>query len=227
MTVSTLKALIVADNTISASTIRRCLRVASMRNVVGFVDAGRPCGGFVAELRPDVVVVDETRSRDQALARIAEIRSTWPAAKVVVLATEMDPLWLGQVSAAGAAAAVRKIPDAVGLGALVRAVVAGDVFNEFAAPEVPQVEATSSSPSLTSRELEILALVSAGASNSMIARQLWITEQTVKFHLSNVYRKLGVANRTQASRYAYENGLLELTRRRAVQTTARSVSFAA
>ena len=50
---------------------------------------------------------------------------------------------------------------------------------------------------LTRRELEILALVAEGKSNSTIARELWVTEQTVKFHLSNIYRKLDVANRTE------------------------------
>jgi DNA-binding NarL/FixJ family response regulator len=51
--------------------------------------------------------------------------------------------------------------------------------------------------------------MAAGATNSSVARQLWVTEQTVKFHLSNIYRKLGVANRTEASHYAYTHGLLD------------------
>ena len=55
---------------------------------------------------------------------------------------------------------------------------------------------------LTRREREILTLVSEGLQNADIAQQLWITEQTVKFHLTNIYRKLGVSNRTQASRWA-------------------------
>ena len=61
---------------------------------------------------------------------------------------------------------------------------------------------------LTRRELEILRLVAEGHSNSQLARMLWVTEQTVKFHLSNIYRKLDVANRTEASRWAQLHGLL-------------------
>jgi DNA-binding NarL/FixJ family response regulator len=60
---------------------------------------------------------------------------------------------------------------------------------------------------LTNRELEILKSVAEGHTNARIGRALWVTEQTVKFHLSNIYRKLGVANRTEASRYALVNGL--------------------
>ena len=73
----------------------------------------------------------------------------------------------------------------------------------------PPNAAPAEGPSLTSREQEILELVAGGASNGEIARRLWVTEQTVKFHLSNVYRKLGVRNRTEASRRAYLDGVLD------------------
>jgi DNA-binding CsgD family transcriptional regulator len=62
---------------------------------------------------------------------------------------------------------------------------------------------------LTRRELEILKLVAEGDSNAQLAKMLWVTEQTVKFHLSNIYRKLGVSNRTEASRWAQLHGLLD------------------
>ena len=61
---------------------------------------------------------------------------------------------------------------------------------------------------MTRRELEILTLVAEGHSNSQLAKMLWVTEQTVKFHLSNIYRKLDVANRTEASRWAQMKGIL-------------------
>jgi DNA-binding NarL/FixJ family response regulator len=64
---------------------------------------------------------------------------------------------------------------------------------------------------LTKREVEILQLVAEGHSNSQLAKMLWVTEQTVKFHLSNIYRKLDVSNRTEASRWAQLHGLLPAT----------------
>jgi DNA-binding CsgD family transcriptional regulator len=69
-------------------------------------------------------------------------------------------------------------------------------------------DAAAAAPQLTRRELEILQLVAEGYSNSQLAKMLWVTEQTVKFHLSNIYRKLDVANRTEASRWAQVHGLL-------------------
>jgi DNA-binding NarL/FixJ family response regulator len=63
---------------------------------------------------------------------------------------------------------------------------------------------------LTRREIEVLRLVAQGASNKAVAAVLWVTDQTVKFHLSNIYRKLHVSNRFEASRWARENGVLEV-----------------
>jgi DNA-binding CsgD family transcriptional regulator len=62
---------------------------------------------------------------------------------------------------------------------------------------------------LTRRELEVLQLVARGMTNRAAARYLWVTSETVKFHLSNVYRKLGVSNRAEASRWAWENGIAD------------------
>ena len=70
------------------------------------------------------------------------------------------------------------------------------------------VELATEHSALTEREREILRLVASGATNREIASQLWITQQTVKFHVSNVYRKLDVANRTEACHYAHINGLV-------------------
>ena len=124
----------------------------------------------------------------------------------------MEPAWLSEAAAAGADAAIAKTFRLEGLGALVREVAAGNVFHAFGAPRAAiRPVAGAGLPSLTDRELEVLRLVAAGAPNSRIAAQLWITEQTVKFHLSKVYRKLGVSNRTEASHHAYVNGLLETT----------------
>ena len=78
---------------------------------------------------------------------------------------------------------------------------------ESSAPPT-HAQTESAARELTRRELEILRLVAEGHSNGQLAKMLWVTEQTVKFHLSNIYRKLEVANRTEASRWAHHNGLL-------------------
>jgi DNA-binding NarL/FixJ family response regulator len=84
------------------------------------------------------------------------------------------------------------------------------VFHSFAPSAAPVAKECDAAERLTSRELEILRHVAAGMSNSRIAAELWVAEQTVKFHLSNIYRKLGLANRTEASHYAHVHGLLDV-----------------
>ena len=61
---------------------------------------------------------------------------------------------------------------------------------------------------LTPKELDVLSRVARGLSNKEISKELWLSEQTIKFHLTNIYRKLGVSNRTEATRYAYQHGLV-------------------
>ena len=203
--------VIVTDNGFAAEAIRRSFRGTSGVRVAGYVDGRRACGAAVAEARPDVVIVDEMTWSANAVARIAEIRRAVPAAKIIVLTAEPDAPWLGDAVRAGADAAIAKTVQPTTLGLLVREIWAGTIHHAFAGRRA--AAAPTRHGKLTPRELEILRLVASGASNGLIARQLWVTEQTVKFHLSNVYRKLGVANRTEASAYAHMHELVETTPR--------------
>ena len=200
--------VIVTDNGFAAEAIRRSFRGTSGVRVAGYVDGRRPCGTAVSEAGPDVVIVDEMTWSANAVDRIAEVRRAVPGAKIVVLTAEADADWLGDAVRAGADAAIAKTVQPNTLGLLIREIWAGTIHHSFANRRTTaSVDATHGK--LTARELEILRLVASGASNGVIARQLWVTEQTVKFHLSNVYRKLGVANRTEAGAYAHQHSLVE------------------
>ena len=76
-------------------------------------------------------------------------------------------------------------------------------------PEKQVADDAAKAAGLTERETSILKALARGLSNDAIGKELWVAEQTVKFHLTNIYRKLGVANRTEAARYAFEHGLIE------------------
>jgi DNA-binding NarL/FixJ family response regulator len=207
--------LLVADDPLSASLLRRALQGAASFEVIdGYAEGCAPCGATVATYQPDVVVVDQLRSRDATISRIGEVRAELPAAKIILLPTNMEPAWLTAAANAGADAAIAKTARLDGIGALVREVAAGHVFHAFESHQSAPRLGGSGLRALTDRELEILHLVAKGTPNSRIAARLWITEQTVKFHLSNVYRKLGVSNRTEASHYAYVHGLFEATSRK-------------
>lgn len=196
--------MIIADHSIVVHAIRLALRQTAGFQVVGFVDGRRPVGPSVIELRPDVVLVDDMENPEHALARLREVGEHAPDAKTMLLTVRMEDAWLEEAFAAGAGAAVSKSVHPVTLGTLLREVVLGNVVHRH---ERPVAAAPADCP-LTPRELEILRFASQGMTNGQIARELWVTEQTVKFHLSNTYRKIGVANRTEASRYAHMHQLV-------------------
>jgi DNA-binding NarL/FixJ family response regulator len=204
-----MRLLIVADNALAAETIRRALRQVAGCQVLGFVSLRRESSGPIRAAAPDVVVIDDRTQDGQILDQIREVRASAPQSTLVMLTHRMDPAWLHEATAAGANAVVSHAVRPETLGVLIREIFAGTVFHNPAgavsAPAPRQLDGL-----LTARELEILRLVASGTSNSGIAGRLWVTEQTVKFHLSNVYRKLGVANRTEASHYAYTHGLLAI-----------------
>jgi DNA-binding NarL/FixJ family response regulator len=197
--------MIVADNSFAAQSVRLALRQTAGFQVIGFIDASVPINGRAAELAPDIVVVDDTHEAEHAFARLEELVSLIPSARRVFLTIRMDEEFLGQAFDAGAEAVISKSVHPVSLGTLLREISRDAVIN---LPRRTAAKPARDDCPLTDRELEILRLVAHGYTNGRIARELWVTEQTVKFHLSNTYRKLGVANRTEASRYAHLNDLM-------------------
>jgi len=166
----------------------------------------------IEEERPDLLlttsdVLDEAGGRYECL-RVA--RERVPELKVIVFGDSRDPSEIETAFAAGAAAYVVKTAASEEIASAVRQAVKRSVHfpRHPAAAAVPRPSELLPEPRLTGRELEILRLVAEGRTNAQVAKVLWVTEQTVKFHLSNIYAKLGLSNRTEASRWAQLNGLL-------------------
>jgi DNA-binding NarL/FixJ family response regulator len=152
---------------------------------------------------------------------VRAVNQAHPTVRSVVVADDDDPEAIASAFAAGASVYCVKSAEQEDLASAIRQafdrsiyIASGPVAEVSAEPAVLELE--SAALDLTRRELEILQLVAEGHSNSQLAGMLWVTEQTVKFHLSNIYRKLNVANRTEASRWAQLNGLLSDQRRMAV-----------
>jgi DNA-binding NarL/FixJ family response regulator len=196
--------LIVADHSLVAHSIRLAFRETTGFEVIGFVDGRASVSRSLIEHAPDVVVVDEMRSCDDPLARIREAAECLPKAKVLLLTMRMDDEWISEAFAAGAHTVLAKSMHRVTLGTLLREVVRGSVVHRYESPPPPVAEACE----LSDRQLEVLRLAAGGLTNGQIGQALWLTEQTVKFHLSNTYRKLGVANRTEATSYAHIHALV-------------------
>jgi DNA-binding NarL/FixJ family response regulator len=169
---------------------------------------------LVTEKKPDLLVA-ELNGGDEGggtTAWLRLVRERAPSVRCVVLSTVGDTHAVESALAAGAVAYVLKSAHPDDLASAVRQSFEHSIFlahsSTSAAPHPRTTRADDATGELTNREREILRLVAEGHSNAQLARMLWVTEQTVKFHLSNVYRKLNVSNRTEAARWAQLHGLL-------------------
>jgi DNA-binding NarL/FixJ family response regulator len=175
------------------------------------VDSGEAMR-LVGEHSPDLLVAGLELSDDEQAECLRRAKEAWRGLKVIVVAGSTDRSSIGAQFAAGASVYCVRTAEPEDLAfavrqAFQRSVYIADEAREWSArPTHPSNEPATHE--LTRRELEILRLVSEGSSNGQLAKKLWVTEQTVKFHLSNIYRKLQVTNRTEASRWAHLNGLI-------------------
>jgi DNA-binding NarL/FixJ family response regulator len=173
---------------------------------------------LIEETRPSVFITeyDSIEGSDDGLGTLRRATATNPAIHSVVLSTENDQGQIEAAFAAGASVYCVKTAEPDDLASAIRQAFNSSIYYATSraqtADEVPTPSPELESPGLTRREVEILRLVAEGYSNSQLAKMLWVTEQTVKFHLSNIYRKLDVANRTEASRWAQLHGLLDSAR---------------
>jgi DNA-binding NarL/FixJ family response regulator len=204
-----LKVLVADDHPLILQGLRRALEACDDIDVVGEARTGTEVLPLVERRRPDVVVLDLHMPGMDGAACIAEIKRTSPEVKAIVLSASDERASIESATSAGASAYVIKSVSSVDIPALIRQVAAG--YTVFQAPSDPGDAAApdaASEPGLTERELTILAAVASGLTTKAISGELWVSEHTVKFHLTNIYRKLGVRNRSGAVRYAYEHGLV-------------------
>jgi DNA-binding NarL/FixJ family response regulator len=166
---------------------------------------------LVEERKPDILVTEIRMPEGEmdGITLVRKARERVPRVKAIVLSAYEDREHIDAALAAGAVAYVLKKAHPDDLASAIRQAFDSSVYLADGRTTVaPPLEMLEESPGLTRREFEILTLVAEGHSNAELARKLWVTEQTVKFHLSNIYRKLDVANRTEASRWAQLHGLL-------------------
>jgi DNA-binding NarL/FixJ family response regulator len=204
-----LKVLVADDHPLILQGLRRTLEACDDIEVVGEARSGTEVLPLVERRRPDVVVLDLHMPGMDGAACIAEIKRSSPEVKAIVLSASDQRTSIESATNAGASAYVIKSVSSVDIPALIRQVAAG--YTVFQAPNDSNDSGTSSAasePGLTERELTILAAVAGGLTTKAISGELWVSEHTVKFHLTNIYRKLGVSNRSGAVRYAYEHGLV-------------------
>lgn len=202
------KVLVVDDHPLMVEGIRRALETCDDFEVVGEAHNGTQVLPMIRNTSPDIVLLDLRLPGMDGLTCMARIKQQYPEVKVAVMSVFFDREHIDAALQRGACSYIVKSINPADLPSALRQAVEGTVFHALGLPSDDE-GSPARTAGLTERETAILSGVARGLSNQAIGKELWVTEQTVKFHLTNVYRKLGVANRTEAARYAYQHGLAE------------------
>jgi len=203
--------LLVDEHPLWLDTIQQVVQPMRVR-VLGKATRSSSALTFLSGSAPDLLItgIRMPEGEMDGISLVREALQLAPSMKAIVLSMYEDRAHVEAAFAAGAAAYVLKSANPDDLRSAIRQAFEPSLFlaSDFMHGAPEPAEKGPVDAGLTRREVEILQLVAEGYSNAQLAKMLWVTEQTVKFHLSNIYRKLGVANRTEASRWAQLNGLL-------------------
>lgn len=204
--------VIVDDHTLFRDGLREMLLTDPLFTVVGEGASGMDAVELAGELQPDVVLLDVEMPGPGARATISQLRYVAPFAKVVILTMHDDPVLVHDLLESGASAYMVKTVAKDELIAAVRSVARGDgnVLLSVSRATIERLDRQQSGGKIISeRELEVLRLLARAKSNAQIAAELYITQGTVKRHLTNIYAKLGAVSRMDAVRKAIAAGLIK------------------
>jgi DNA-binding NarL/FixJ family response regulator len=216
-----IRVLLVDDQALFREGLHTLLSIRPDIEIVGEASNGEEAIQIAAQTNPDVILMDLRMPVLDGAAATRRLAKTQPNSRVIVLTTFDDDEHIFDGLRAGAVGYLLKdvssdklveaIRAAAGGQSFLQPSVAAKVISEFTRMTPPQFSAAGHRPliePLSERELEVLQQVAAGASNKEIAAELFITEGTVKNHLTNILGKLGVRDRTQAALKAKELGLI-------------------
>jgi len=219
MTSGTIRVLIADDQQMVRQGFTVLLNTQPGIEVIGQAVDGRDAIAKVAELAPDVVLMDIRMPEIGGIEATRRITEATPHIRVLVLTTFDLDEYVYDALRSGASGFLLKDASADQLAEAVRVVAAGDAllapgitrrliaeFSRLGAP--PRAPLKQRVGELTERETEVLALIAQGLSNAEIAERLVVAEQTVKTHVGRILVKLGLRDRTQAAVFAYESGLV-------------------
>jgi two-component system, NarL family, response regulator LiaR len=218
----TIKVLIVDDHMVVREGLRMLLRPRYGIQVIGEAVDGEEAIQIYSQLKPDVVLMDLIMPRKDGIYATSEILAADPHAKILILTSSAEDSKIVSAIQAGALGYILKDTSAkellhaieeVNKGNLsLQASIAQKLSNHLQAKqsEIETAPATPLQETLTSRELEVARLIAQGMSNRQIATHLFLSEITVRTHVSNALKKLELGSRTQLALFAVRNGLIDL-----------------
>jgi len=207
-----IRLVIADDHPLFRAGVRAALEEVNDIEIVGEADAGPTVLPLLTQTQPDFLLVDYLMPKFDLLACLDAIQARHPKLKVAVISGSDEARVIEAALRRGASAFVLKSISPDDVAAVIRQVIHGTVFHAQGRLENGSSSVEDTGPTdLTEREASILVGLARGLSNDAIAKELWISRDTVKFHIRKIYRKLDVTNRTEAARYAYQHGLVRST----------------
>jgi DNA-binding NarL/FixJ family response regulator len=203
----TLKVLIADDHRLMLEAIRLALADSEDIEIVGEATIGSQVLPFTGRMKPDVVLLDIHMPEMDGLTCLDLLRKRHPEVTIVMLSGHDEPETVRAALSRGAHTFISKQVDPRDLASAIRLAAEGAVYHALT-PNAAPTESEAQKVGITPSEQRVLEALARGLSNKEIAQELWLTQQTVKFHLTHIYRRLGVANRTEAVRYAYQHRLV-------------------
>jgi DNA-binding NarL/FixJ family response regulator len=205
-----IRILIVDDHSVVRQGLRMFLSLDSELEVIGEAGNGQEAIEMVKKNQPDVVLMDLLMPVMDGISATQVIRRDYPDSEVIALTSVLEDASVVNAVRAGAIGYLLKDTQADELCRAIKAAAAGQVQLSPKAAErlMREIRAPESPEKLTERETEVLRLLAVGKSNKEIASEMYISETTVKTHVSNILMKLNVPSRTQAALYAVRIGLV-------------------
>lgn len=210
-----IRVLIADDHHVVRRGLLFFLKTQKDMDVVGEATNGREAVELTAELRPDVVLMDLVMPIMDGIQATKKIKSQYPQTQVLMLTSFSDRDHVIPAIEAGASGYQLKDIEPDDLVEAIRKLMRGEntlhpqATSQLMKESEPQIELPHKLYPLTPREQDVLSELTKGKSNKEIASSLFVTEKTVKTHISNIFSKLLVQDRTQAALYAVKHGLTE------------------
>jgi NarL family two-component system response regulator LiaR len=205
-----IRILITDDHGVVRQGLRMFLSLDPEMEVVGEAANGQEALALARDLKPDVVLMDLLMPVMDGIEATRAIRSELPEVEVIALTSVLDDGSVTGAVRAGALGYLLKDTDSEELRRAIKAAAEGRVHlaPEATARLMREVKAPESPEVLTEREVEVLKLLAKGRANKQIAASLFVSEKTIKAHVSSILMKLGVQSRTQAALHAVRTGLV-------------------
>jgi DNA-binding NarL/FixJ family response regulator len=200
-----LRVVIADDNRLMLEGVRRALERVEDIDVVGSTHSGDHLLSMIERRCPELVVIDFHLRTGEGGRCLELVHAAHPAVKVVVLSATSAEADIRSALSHGARAYIVKSINPLDIPSALRHAYDETVYHAFGFAPSPEDELRAAG--LTERELTMLRALACGMSNKAISQRLWLSEPTVKFHLGNLYRKLGVPNRLAAAHFAHNQGI--------------------